>query len=785
MPNRSKAARRLFAAMALFASPIPLAAAHAQTASQSASQSASPGADLAPPRLAEIVVTANKRSEDLSQVPISISAYSEKALEAAGARNLQDVAALTPGVEFDNSAGFGPGTFTNISIRGVNSFIGTATTGLYVDDTAVGARITSLSYFGSPQPLVFDIDRVEVDRGPQGALFGAGAEGGAIRFIGKDPSLTTFSGVGRVEGAGTDRGDASYEAGAAIGGPLVKDTLGFRASGWWRTDGGYVDHVAPFTGGVVKANANSSQSYVLRAAVTYSPVAWLKITPSVYDQSVHLDDSGAFFEYLSNPGRGQFRNGRLLSQPSTDQFVIGALKIEAGLGGADFTSITSYLNRSGKLTDDNTSYVGALIGAFGLAGGYGNPLGPEYPTSYADAAPTRLTTGLHSVTEEARLKNAGAADRLNWTLGVFYTHASQVDAETVFTPFVQTILGNPPTLAAIAITSGSRDSQLAGFGQADYELVHGLKLIASVRVARTKSSFTQTAGGIFEAGVPASSTGSQTQTQVTPKFGVSYQINDANMVYVSAAKGYRVGGGNPLIPATCGPMPATYASDSLWSYEIGAKDKLMGGRIEVDTSVFHVRWSDIQQSIFVAACGFGYIANTGSATSDGFDTAIQALASANLTLGLAVAYTDAHFTKDVVINGLPVVQNGDVIGAPPAVTSPWNITASAEYRFTLLDRQGYLRVEDVFHSKNRGPFANHILANPVTYAPAIGANPATNLLNARLGADWRGFDVSIFADNLLNSHPLLNRYQDLSTATLFTDTTLRPLTAGASVSYRF
>jgi outer membrane receptor protein involved in Fe transport len=223
----------------------------------------------------------------------------------------------------------------------------------------------------------------------------------------------------------------------------------------------------------------------------------------------------------------------------------------------------------------------------------------------------------------------------------------------------------------------------------------------------------------------------------------------------------------------------------VWSYEVGAKDRLFNGRLSLDTSAFHVDWKNIQQSIFLSSCGFGYIANTGDAVSNGFDIAARIAATESLILSASVAYTDAHITKDVSILGQPVVQDGDAIGSPPVVISPWNLTASAEYRFSVrATRDSYIRLEDIYHTKNPGPFSSEIVGSS-GYAPAIPANPSTNLLNLRTGIAWSGYDVSLFVNNITNSHPALGRYQDTVYSTLFTDSTFRPLTAGITFSYRF
>jgi iron complex outermembrane recepter protein len=745
-----------------------------------------------PVALEEITVTATKRTEALSKVPISISAFNRDALEASGVKNVVDLAALTPGVEFDNSSGFGPGTLTNIAIRGINSSVGTSTTGIYIDDTPVQSRITALSYFGNPMPLMFDVERVEVDRGPQGTLFGAGAEGGALRFISPDPGLSSYSGFARTELATTRYGAPSYEAGGAAGGPIVADKLGFRGSAWFRRDGGYVDHVSPVDGATVESNSNWTESYAVRGALGARFGDSVKATLSVYDQSIHNNDSSAWFEYLSNPDSGDFTNGRLLRQPSTDKLFLPALKVEADLGVASLTSVTSYVNRRGTLLDDNTSFSAATFG--GLLS-YGSPRGPEYPTSYDQAVPTNLISTLNQITQEVRLASTDATARLRWTVGLYYSNTRQFDGEQVHTPWINVnFFGVPPDTAFLNTSLASKDKQYAAFGQVDYGILDKLTMTVGLRVARTEAGFTEAQAGLIASPEFPFARGEQKETPVTPRVGFRYELDDDNMVYVSAGKGYRVGGGNlpiplasPTNPVGC-PLdrePGSYQSDSVWSYEAGAKNRLFQGRLRLDTSVFRTDWSNIQQQIFFPSCGFGYTANTGHARVNGFDIGLTAAPVDVLTLGLALAYTDAFFTRDVVINGAPLASRGDVIGNPPGVAAPWSATASAKYEVPLSgEYRAYVRAEDIFHSRNNGPFSS---TNPesTAYSPDIPPNPSTNVVNVRMGLTGTQLEVSLFVNNVMDRNPSLTRYHDTPFTTLFTDLTLRPRTAGITASYRF
>src|ERR1700738_1040601 len=207
--------------------------------------------------LTEIVVTATRHEESLSRVPISVTAMTQEALDIRGVKDFQDVARFTPGVDIDNS-----GT-NNISIRGIASTGGAGTTGIYLDDTPIQMRALAFNP-DEALPKSFDVERIEVLRGPQGTLFGAGSEGGTVRSITTQPSLTKSSIYAREEVSYTQGGEPSYEAGVAGGTPLIDGTLGVRASVWYRRDGGYIDRINPVTLATQEKNANYDQTMLIR-----------------------------------------------------------------------------------------------------------------------------------------------------------------------------------------------------------------------------------------------------------------------------------------------------------------------------------------------------------------------------------------------------------------------------------------------------------------------------------------------------------------------------------------
>jgi iron complex outermembrane receptor protein len=737
--------------------------------------------------LEEIVVTATRRQQDLQKVPISIAAFTAADLAASGVKGIDQLAALTPGIEFDQNSSYGSGTLTNIAIRGISSLQGSSTTGIYLDDTSLGLHVTPDSVFGNPYPVAFDLNRIEVLRGPQGSLFGAGSEGGTVRFIPNAPSLTEYSGQVSGEVAATVGGDPSYEGGVAFGGPIMPDKLGFRVSLWGRQDGGYVDRVSPFSGNaLVQKNANYQDEFAARIAFVAAPTDWLTITPSFSAQRTHKNDTDAFFDYLSNPSDGTYENGRLLRQPITDSLYVNALKVEMDFGWSRLTSVSSYTYRSGDAVTDFTNIVPVSYQTPQYNGApLPNPLtiASVLPVSQADASPNYFTLRARTYSQEIRLASSDPAAPLTWQGGVYYSYANQAEVLPVVSQFVSSLYGEPPDALVYLAALTNINSQAAAFGQVDYKIAPALTATVGLRVARLNTKQVVGNGGYL--GFVGTDINEAHETPVTPKVSLSYQINPDNMVYTSIGKGYREGGVNPpaLPPPTCPPISLPYQPDSLWSYEVGAKDRLFDGHLQIDTSAYHIVWKNIQ-TLLPLTCGFYDVINGGQSTTNGFDVAVQARITSNWKLNLSAAYVDAYYTKS--INGLdgsgnptiPFIQSGDTVGVPSQVPPPWSATIAPEYDFTLAATHGSIRVEDIFHSHNSGPYVT-------TINSFLKTNPSTNLVNIRSTLSWDRYDIGLFINNALNSHPRLNQSNDGAGIPLITETTFRPLTVGVNGAYKF
>lgn len=730
-----------------------------------------------PGPLREVIVTAEKRTEDLSTVPISAGVLSGETMERLGVRTMRDIAEITPGIAMDSSSQWGPGILTDVTVRGITSAvtihntessIGSPTTAVYIDDIPITMPQSS---FTNPYPVSFDLARVEVLRGPQGTLFGGRAEGGAVRFVTNEPSATEFDGLAGAEVATTAGGGPSDQLDAAVGGPLIEGRLGARASVYWQRDGGYIDRVDPLTGATVESDSNRSATGAARLALLVAPSASLSITPSFMYQSVEVHDSPSFFVGLSDPGSGTFRNGKLLRQPASDAFSLSALKIQQTWGAADFTSITSWFDRKASGTVDTTNAVGAIFGEFD------SPLGPAYPTSYADAVPTQLGAHEGQFTQELRIASRDGAAPLSWLGGVFYSHVRQ-NTTTVAYPILA------PQAPYITYVTQATYAELAAFANATLRFSSHWRAFAGGRVTRARTEVAAYAQGLIYP-TPGLARADLVETPLTPRFGLMYEDGPGHVLYVSAAKGFRTGGTNPVRPIICDPGSAhPYGGDSLWSYELGTKNTLLDRRLRVDGSLFYILWRNIQTNA-VAACTYPDVVNAGDATSKGFDLSIDFSPQERTDLEVAVAFVDARYTSTVMLGSDVIMERGTAVGGALYSSPPWSATISAEHRVPLGgDLSAYAGIAFVARSHNPGPFLEQDPAASA-YNPALRSDPATQLLNLSIGLIRSETDIRLSVFNALDSTPILQRDNDLAGSSLYYGQTFRPRTVALSVTERF
>jgi outer membrane receptor protein involved in Fe transport len=680
------------------------------------------------PGLEEVIVTGTRGQEPLSRVPIDIVVWSEKTMEVSGVKGMTQIGALTPGVDYAFSPAAGSDFYTHVDIRGVTNR-GGATVGVYMDDVPIPP--TRAATYTLSWPVTFDLDRVEILRGPQTVLLGDHAQSGAIRFLPNQPSLTDSTGHFRAEWGVTEYGDPSYEAGAAVGGPIVTDVLGFRVSGWFRQDGGYVDRTDPVTGVTLEPNANRYVTKVARAALTFAPTTGVQVTPALIYQSMRIDDSSTFDTTLSDPARGIFRGPSNLPQPAEDEYYLASIKLAATLPAAELSAFVAYFDQS----------VSAELNGNTLAGL--NDL---------------FITKQRVYSAEVRLTSPDPDARLGWVAGVF---ASSEHAHNPFRP-----AGGPDDDLVVD------RSQLAAFGQVALKVTTRLTATAGVRIGHSEHE------AVSE--VPPQFHTAASDTWSAPRFGLSWQVDENNLFYGTIAKGYGSGGVYPL-------TPLAYPPDTLWSYEVGSKHQLLDRRLRLEAGLFHIVWNNaLPTSNLDELSNQEHFDIPGSAVSDGFDLAAHALITEHTRAALEVAYTNARFARTVTIDGQLLVRGGESLPI-----SPWNATASLEQEFPLPGNViSSVRLEDSFRSSPRSTFETDpasIYGGLSIYGAQPHTDPSANILNVRVAVKWSSFEMAVFFRNALNAHPLMyglaNGVDNTGTGTqVFT---LVPRTLSVSGTWRY
>jgi iron complex outermembrane recepter protein len=722
--------------------------------------------------LNEIVVTAEKTSEPLSKTPISISAVSSATLDEKHITDYEELSRAVPNLSYSSFGG--PGQ-ANIEIRGVASQAGSATTGIYLDDVPI--NIVNIYTSGATEPRFFDVDRIEVLRGPQGTIYGASSMGGTIHFVSNAPDLQQFSGTAHGWVSDTEGGSVNTEADSSVNLPLIDGVAALRVGALLDHESGWIDRNA--AGTIVATKINQVNSAVVRATLDWHPADGLSITPSVFLQRVRTGGQDTFG--LALP---EFESPTLLPEKESDQDAITSLTVKYDFGWSDLTAVTGYFWRVNDRKIDGTYYDSAYIGGYlQQTEGYGGA------TISALAAPVQFNTNVNQFNEEIRLasKPAGPEDHWSWIAGLYYSRARTGLLDNEYIPgFNSTfeslyhatplaILGAafPNDLVYDAFTEFV-NSQEAVFGQATYQILPGLKFTAGARYEKATEELSFNSLGYFASGAPFS--GSATGYKTTPKAVISYEI-DNTMIYASAAEGFRDGGINRPVPiplcsadlATLGltQAPPSYKADSLWSYEVGAKSRAMQNSLSLSGSLFDIRWNNIQTDIILPTCTFDIKDNIGSAENRGVEFEMAARATPDLKLTLSGNYTDARITEPVTILG---VERGDHVPGVPK----YQFATAIDYTHPVLpDANGRFDLNGQWVGPSQGT---------IIHTDPDFSRPAYFVMGGSAGVAWQRFDLSLFVTNLLDQHKVLQRP---NIALVEYGVTVRPRTVGVAGNYSF
>jgi outer membrane receptor protein involved in Fe transport len=789
-------ARFLFAAIACGASLVARAGAD-PTAGTLGNESTGPSTPLHEVTLQEIIVTADKVAEPLNRVPASIGVLTAAQLDQQNVVDMQDVVNRIPGLASDSGGAPGNGLFV---IRGVTGGSGlTAATGMYIDDVSInmGSGGGAQSEFaGAYEPSLFDLDRIEVLRGPQGTLYGADSFGGTIRYVTRQPQLDSFSGDATATLYSQHSGGPGGSIRAALNAPLIDQTMALRVAGIYAYDGGFIDHVDA-AGNVVRENTNTQEVYGVRASLLWQPSENLKVTPQIQYQVTSNADT-----WFYDTALGEYNTPRALEEPLRDEFLLAALNLDWSFGSNTLTSVSSYIDRSLRRTADYTVYDMGFLGPYIAA-----QFDPTDAKGSLEALTGVLTYAFHQDTnrqwaQELRLASHFDEVGISTLLGFYFNRTeqgqrSQEDAAqlqneterlfgvTANEALAQTFGVPPDAPYLLGNILFSQDGETIITTKAAYleaswspsaDFARGLKLTAGARVSRISYSTAVAQDGLFN-GASSQTALSFSEDQVAPIYRITYQANDSTLFYASAGKGYQIGGANPPLPSTCDDEvktsgivpPASVPTDDLWSYELGSKLTLLNRSMQVNASVFHIDWNNISETVVLPVCGFGFADNVGSAKIDGGDLSIQVQPATGLDIALGVAYTNARFAKTVDLPGVSGVQEG----APIPFSPPWTAYANAAYSWTLSGGHPYVRADYNYTDVSRGSIV-------VAYGNFV--RPAYGTVGASAGYTKGSWDVSLYGKNLTNAHPQLEQsiiigYNNVST--------LRPRVVGLSAHYSF
>jgi iron complex outermembrane recepter protein len=715
-----------------------------------------------------IVVTATKREEDVTKVPISVTVIGGEALEEQHIVSFADLTRAVPNLSFSGgAAGGGPG-LSNIELRGISSQAGSSTVGIYLDDVSMSTR--NLYSLGSAEPKFFDIDHIEVLRGPQGTLYGAGSMGGTIKFVSNQPNVRFVESSYSAEVSSTKHGGTNGLVSGVYNAPLVPGELGLRLGVQVGRTSGYIDQVSQADPAqVIAKGINSEHDVVLKAAMKWIPTAMLSITPSVFYQRVRSDglDVSHLTDISGNPLPPN-QTDQLLREPGTDTLVVPSVTIAYDAGRADLTSVTSYFKRDFNRTQDgqaaNSEFFGCcLIGP--------SPAGLAAAVNGLPSA-VYLDNTVRQFSQEVRLASkpyTGTGAPLVWLAGVYFADLKTKvsDNEPVF-GINSTFARFGASTADPSVLSGAypndfpndnayfserryAETQASLFGETTYYLNPALRVTAGARYLHAKETLDRD-GDFYFANGPQHSSFTGKYHAFTPKFAVSWDVDPANTLFASAAEGFRLGGANREIPLSiCGEellnvyhltaSPGTFKSDSLWSYEVGNKSRFLDNRLSINASAFIVKWKDIQQDIQLS-CTFDFEGNFGKATSKGLEIEARARPISNLTLGLFGGVT--HVTFDEAVPAINVSAGAQVLGVPK-----WNAALTGEYRFfTGSSMNPYVRGAARWVGPSRGSYDPN---NP-DYS-----RPSYKTIDASIGATIQAWDVSLFATNLTNDQTVIQR----------------------------
>jgi len=681
--------------------------------------------------LEEVLVTASRRDVSLQELGMSISVLSNVDLRNMNATLVEEFIPSIPNVSFGYGGGGDGRNARSFAIRGIS---GANTTGFYLDETPVPNFV---------EPRLMDVARVEVLRGPQGTLYGASNMGGTIRLISNKPDYTKFTGLADVTLSDTKEGGFNYLAEGVLNLPIVDDRFGMRIVAFIEDEDGVFDRVYPDAGQPsgygTTSNVDRTQAEGLAVSFGFAATDRLSVLAKINYQNIESDGAAWASEL------GNYEQNRMFDIPELleDEWTHSTLTLEYAGDQGSFVSASSYFDRDYLENEDISEIIRLFFGGF------------EFPTEIDQVEEyTSFTQEFRYVSE--------LDGPFQFIAGAWYAdidrNAPSTSHPAGFEAAFAEYIGLPgvPVFGGSDLVFGGQAElglkEKALFGEASYALSDQWSVTVGARWFNTDIDRFTLDEGIVADGT--TTIGETDESGINPKFLIDFDLSEDVRLYGSATKGYRNGGVSGFIPEFCGAdvaaPSAPYDSDSLWSYELGAKTLFGNHATTLNGAVFQIDWDDIQQ-VRAYPCGFAQVINAGKARSRGFELEMTTLPVESLELSLGIGYADAEIRSNI-----PDItpQSGDRLLQVP----DWTGSASATYSFNIpFAESGYFHVNYSY----TGDSVTKFPGDP-SYTPESAERGSYSLWNIRLGMRQSRWDAAFFVSNLFDEVANLSEVTSLA-----------------------
>jgi outer membrane receptor protein involved in Fe transport len=734
--------------------------------------------------LDEVVVTANRSgAQSLQDVAMAVSAINIEEVSRAGQGNLTDIAKFTPSLSITEGA---PG-YNKFNMRGLSTgaYASSDTSdrslvAVYLDDTPISLQGQT------PDLKVYDLDRVEVLRGPQGTLYGAGSMAGTIRFVTAKPSLSSQFGTAEVSLSTTQHGSESYNLRGMINIPLIEDVLAIRATVYQGEDGGFIDNIGAYK----KDDANSNTSTQARLALRWAPTDKLTV-----DASFTYEKSEADGLNQGLTGLADYTHSTNSPEGTSDDFKLFTVGVDYDLGFANLITTAAYTSRDIGFNASPEPQIAYFFQDY-----LGLPTSPNayplfnQPATYNQALTNSIpaeyyyiSNDIEDIMLETRLVSNDEGP-VKWTVGAFYQQQSRDLYQDIPVPGFDKLSYMNLFYGPFSTPDGLYDSklvdkafrsddifsglqnldehQISVYADGTWHVTEKLDLTAGIRYFDFSEEYYLFQSGVYGVvnHVPLTLKAKQSSSGSNPRFNVSYHINDDFMIYAEAAKGFRYGGANQPVPigttgiagqcaanlATYGytSAPLTFGPDKLWSYSVGQKAKFADGRITLNADAYFIDWDDVQTRLALN-CSYFFTDNKGSIKSTGIEVESSIKLSDEFTFNGSASYNNSEANGDI-----PTV--GAFDGDKTPYFPEWTATAALFFDKQIGPGELHAQASYQFRGEQQttfSQFSTTIVGGVLTKTgprASYAEIPESKNVSASAAYEFGNYEIGIFGNNLTN-----------------------------------